>query len=72
MTLHGKHVKGRTVMHARVSLLGAILPVLGTVLRIRAIPGKVANIPHLKHLTVARQRVESTTDRYGVPLIIGC
>ena len=68
-----KHVKGRAALHARTGLLGAVRPVLGTVPSIRAIPGKVAKHPtHEPFDLLARQRVESTTERYGDPWVVGC
>jgi hypothetical protein len=44
--LHGKHVKGRTVMHDRTSIPVAVWPMLGTVPSMRAIPCKV--VRHVK------------------------
>jgi hypothetical protein len=73
--LHGKHVKGRAALHARTGLLGAFRPVLGTVpsIQLRAIPGKVAKHPTLETFDrLARQHVESTTERYGAPWVVGC
>jgi hypothetical protein len=63
--LHGKHVKGLTVLRSRTFLLGAVRPMLGTVPSSRAIPGKVAKhntLPTFDRL--ARQHVEPTKDRY--------